>query len=67
MKKNIKYPSVSALEEARKSLKELINRKPSEELIRIINENNRLIDLEDGVVDRNQDDDRAAKLRDVDL
>jgi hypothetical protein len=58
MNTKIKYPLADGLEKAQNSFKDLLNQEPSEELIRIINENNKLIDEEDGVGDKQ---DRAAR------
>jgi hypothetical protein len=61
MSTEIRYPQKDGLKRARELTRKLRDKKPSDELIQIINENNRLIDEEDRR-DREEADelDRAA-------
>ena len=65
MNTKIRYPQVGGLDRVKKNLKEILEKEPSEEFVRIINENNRLIDEEDQR-DREKAD-RAARPRDAEF
>jgi hypothetical protein len=49
METKIRYPKINGAKEAQKAFKKILNTKPSKELIRVINENNRLIEEEDRI------------------
>lgn len=59
MENKIRYPKIGGVKDDQNALKELLNKKPSEELIRIINENNKLIVQED--LEESQNQDHAAR------
>ena len=59
MENKIQYPKVGGAKIVQTTFSEIRNRKPSEELIRIINKNNEIIDKEDLTETENRD--RAAR------
>ena len=65
MENKIRYPKIGGAKEVQKTLKEVLNKQPSEKLIRIINENNKLIDQED--LEDNQNQDRAARSPEAEI